>query len=106
MSTSNGLTSGAQSAIVNLTSNSSGLPSSVRPLTEEDLLSKDSPITPDDVLRLDRFTKGYLCEPEANLFNIDFTRFTIRDMESGVTLFEISKPSPPPAGWSSSGDPI
>lgn len=36
----------------------------------------------------------YLCGPEANLFNIDFTRFTIRDMETGMTLFEIAKPPP------------
>lgn len=35
---------------------------------------------------------GYLCAPDANIFDIDFTRFKIRDMESGTTLFEIAKP--------------
>ena len=34
----------------------------------------------------------YLCEPQANVYNIDFTRFKIRDMETGDVLFEIAKP--------------
>lgn len=34
----------------------------------------------------------YLCEPTANVYNIDFTRFKIRDMENGDVLFEIAKP--------------
>jgi len=37
-----------------------------------------------------------LCSPEANVYDIDFTRFKIRDLESGTVLFEIAKP--PPAG--------
>lgn len=35
---------------------------------------------------------GYLCSPEANIYNIDFTRFQIRDLDSGIVLFEIAKP--------------
>ncbi|XP_043571873.1 protein unc-119 homolog B isoform X2 [Chiloscyllium plagiosum] len=35
---------------------------------------------------------AYLCKPEDNIYNIDFTRFKIRDMESGTVLFEIAKP--------------
>lgn len=34
----------------------------------------------------------YLCEPGANVYSIDFTRFKIRDMETGTVLFEIAKP--------------
>lgn len=34
----------------------------------------------------------YLCSPEANVYDIDFTRFKIRDLESGTVLFEIAKP--------------
>lgn len=34
----------------------------------------------------------YLCLPEANTYDIDFTRFQIRDLETGTVLFEISKP--------------
>ncbi|OQR71244.1 protein unc-119B-like [Tropilaelaps mercedesae] len=90
VSSSSGVTSSG-SPIVAI---SSGVSSGLCPLTEEELLVQDT-ITPDDVLRLNRFTREYLCEPEANLFNIDFTRFTIRDMESGVILFEIAKPQPP-----------
>lgn len=29
---------------------------------------------------------------DANVFDIDFTRFKIRDLESGMVLFEIAKP--------------
>lgn len=35
----------------------------------------------------------YLCDPEANVYDIDFTRFKIRDLDSGAVLFEIAKPS-------------
>lgn len=38
---------------------------------------------------------GYLCCPDANVYEIDFTRFCIRDLESGTVLFEIAKPHPP-----------
>ena len=34
----------------------------------------------------------YLCTLEANTFNIEFTRFKVRDMDTGNVLFEISKP--------------
>ena len=34
----------------------------------------------------------YLCTPEANAYNIEFTRFKVRDMDTGNILFEISKP--------------
>ncbi len=61
---------------------------------ESDLLEKGAPgISPEDVLALTRVTESYLCEPEANdPYGVDFTRFKIRDMSTGATLFEISKP--------------
>jgi len=62
------------------------------PLTEEELLQKES-VTPDDVLRMTKVTKNYLCRPEANVYDIEFTRFKIRDLDSGAVLFEIAKPS-------------
>lgn len=49
-------------------------------------------VTPEDVLRLDKITDTYLCSPEANVYDIDFTRFKIRDLETGTVLFEIAKP--------------
>ena len=77
-------------------------------VTEEELNGKD--ITPEDVMLLDQATKGksfyisapltvlfllllleYLCNPAANIYNIEFTRFKIRDMESQDVLFEINK---------------
>uniref|UniRef100_A0A8C6G4G8 GMP phosphodiesterase delta subunit domain-containing protein n=1 Tax=Moschus moschiferus TaxID=68415 RepID=A0A8C6G4G8_MOSMO len=36
--------------------------------------------------------KNYLCKPEDNVYSIDFTRFKIRDLETGTVLFEIAKP--------------
>lgn len=63
-------------------------------------------ITPDYVLKMTKITDDYLCAPEANVYDIDFTRFKIRDMESGAVLFEIAKPGPPeqPAAQSSATD--
>ncbi|XP_046548915.1 protein unc-119 homolog B-like isoform X2 [Haliotis rubra] len=63
-------------------------------VTEEELLKRDV-VTPDDVLRLSKTTEKYLCPPEANVYGIDFTRFKLRDMESGTVLFEVAKPPPP-----------
>lgn len=53
-----------------------------------------SVITPEDVLRLPKIAENYLCSPDANVYDIDFTRFKIRDLESGAVLFEIAKPLP------------
>ncbi|KAK9497599.1 hypothetical protein O3M35_004297 [Rhynocoris fuscipes] len=61
-------------------------------VTEELLLSKNY-ITPEDVLMLPRITDNYLCPPEANVYDIEFVRFKIRDLDSGTVLFEISKPT-------------
>eukprot|EP00094_Tigriopus_californicus_P008177 TCALIF_07873-PA protein Name:"Similar to Unc119b Protein unc-119 homolog B (Mus musculus)" AED:0.09 eAED:0.09 QI:0/0/0/0.5/1/1/2/0/190 len=60
-------------------------------LVEADLLQMDQ-IRPEHVLRLKKVTENYLCQPEANVYGIDFTRFKIRDMETNATLFEIAKP--------------
>ena len=35
---------------------------------------------------------AYLCSPEANIYSIEFTRFKVRNMDSGDILFEINKP--------------
>jgi len=64
------------------------------PVSEEKMLAKGY-VTPDDVLQLKKITSGYLCSPDANVYDIDFTRFCIRDLESGTILFEIAKPLPP-----------
>ncbi|KAL2096142.1 hypothetical protein ACEWY4_008290 [Coilia grayii] len=65
------------------------------PVTREEELIKNSVITPEDVLGLQNITTNYLCGPENNVHNIDFTRFKIRDMETGTVLFEITKPPVP-----------
>lgn len=51
-----------------------------------------SHISPKDILQLVKITEEYLCAPDANVYEIDFTRFKIRDLESGTILFEIEKP--------------
>lgn len=53
---------------------------------------EESNVTPEDVLHLTKITDDYLCSANANVFEIDFTRFKIRDLESGAVLFEIAKP--------------
>ncbi|XP_030631604.1 protein unc-119 homolog B-like [Chanos chanos] len=63
-----------------------------RPVTEDELRTQRRHITPEDVLGLRVATHDYLCEPEDNIYNIDFIRFKIRDLESGTVLFEIAKP--------------
>ncbi|XP_020863641.1 protein unc-119 homolog B [Phascolarctos cinereus] len=64
----------------------------VPPVTEQELLALET-IRPEHVLRLSRVTENYLCKPEDNIYSIDFTRFKIRDLETGTVLFEIAKPS-------------
>ncbi|XP_069789063.1 protein unc-119 homolog B isoform X2 [Narcine bancroftii] len=66
-------------------------PDGLIPVTEAELLQKDC-INPINVLCLQNATETYLCKPEDNIYNIDFTRFKIRDMETGTVLFEIAKP--------------
>ncbi|XP_050548659.1 protein unc-119 homolog A isoform X2 [Daktulosphaira vitifoliae] len=61
-------------------------------LDHEDNLRKKTCITPEDIFRLPSITNGYLCSPEANIYKIDFIRFKIRDLDSGMVLFEIAKP--------------
>uniref|UniRef100_A0A8C6WG00 Protein unc-119 homolog A n=1 Tax=Neogobius melanostomus TaxID=47308 RepID=A0A8C6WG00_9GOBI len=74
------------------------------PVRTEEELRRNAVITPEDVLGLQKITKNYLCSPEENVHMIDFTRFKIRDMETGTVLFEITKP-PTPAGGKKQCDP-
>ncbi|AWP06525.1 putative protein unc-119 -like B isoform 2 [Scophthalmus maximus] len=75
-------------------------------VTEAELRALGRDISPDHVLGLRAVTEDYLCKPEDNIFNIDFTRFKIRDLETGTVLFEIAKPpnSGPMEGEEESGD--
>uniref|UniRef100_A0A3Q2GMJ6 Protein unc-119 homolog B-like n=1 Tax=Cyprinodon variegatus TaxID=28743 RepID=A0A3Q2GMJ6_CYPVA len=75
-----------------------------RPVTEEELRAKSEPIRPEDVLGLRAATRGYLCKPEDNIYNIDFVRFKIRDLESDTVLFEIAKPPLSEAPLNRDGD--
>ncbi|XP_061529016.1 protein unc-119 homolog B isoform X2 [Phycodurus eques] len=61
-------------------------------VTEDELRALGEDISPDHVLGLRAVTEDYLCKPEDNIYNIDFTRFKIRDLETGTVLFEIAKP--------------
>lgn len=83
--------------------------------SSEQILRKKTIISPEDVLTLPKITEGniyfyiilivlkvniviysvagYLCAPDANVYNIDFIRFKIRDLDTGMVLFEIAKPS-------------
>lgn len=54
--------------------------------------SSSSPWTPEAILSLTGITNDYLCNAKDNVYNIDFTRFKIRDLETDLVLFEIAKP--------------
>jgi len=49
-------------------------------------------IQPDDVLMFTAPADDYLCAADANTYGIEFTRFKLRDIEDGSTLFEVAKP--------------
>uniref|UniRef100_A0A182WEF7 GMP phosphodiesterase delta subunit domain-containing protein n=1 Tax=Anopheles minimus TaxID=112268 RepID=A0A182WEF7_9DIPT len=68
-------------------------PSPTSPTAATGGTSVQSTVSPDYVLQLNKITDDYLCTPDANIYEIDFTRFKIRDLESGAVLFEIAKPS-------------
>ena len=48
-----------------------------------------SEITPDVVRNYKEFTPKFLCGLDANIYNIQFKRFKIRDMESDFVLFDV-----------------
>jgi protein unc-119 len=54
-------------------------------------------ITPDDVLKLTKITDGFLVD-QSNSYQIEFTRFKIRDLETDTVLFDISKDPNVPEG--------
>ncbi|XP_012681007.1 protein unc-119 homolog A [Clupea harengus] len=54
----------------------------------------NEPVTPQQVLRLAGYTQDYLCCPEENIYNISFSRFKIRDMESGAVILDFKKHCP------------
>ena len=50
-------------------------------------------ITPDVVRNYKEFTPKFLCGLDANIYNIQFKRFRIRDMESDFVLFDVGDDS-------------
>ncbi|KAM9346059.1 matrix metallopeptidase 25a [Symphorus nematophorus] len=52
------------------------------------------PVTPQHVLWLNGYTQEYLCSPEDNIYNINFSRFKIRDLDSGAVILDIKKLGP------------
>lgn len=60
-------------------------------LDENKEKSNENAVSPEDVLQLTSYCDSYLCPP-SNIYEIEFTRFKIRDLETGNVLFEIAKP--------------
>eukprot|EP00760_Papus_ankaliazontas_P033853 PhM_4_TR6761/c0_g1_i1/m.39037 len=48
--------------------------------------------TPEQALSFTGPTDGFLCGIDANVYDIDFARFTLRDIDSNQVLFDIEKP--------------
>ena len=53
----------------------------------------ETEITPDVVRSYKEFTPKFLCGLDANIYNIQFKRFRIRDMESDFVLFDVGDDS-------------
>ena len=50
-------------------------------------------ITPDVVRAYKAFTPKFLCGLDANIYDIKFKRFKVRDIESDFVLFDVSDDS-------------
>ncbi|GAX78666.1 hypothetical protein CEUSTIGMA_g6104.t1 [Chlamydomonas eustigma] len=50
-------------------------------------------ILPDDVLNFKTPVSGYLCPLEANIYDIQFQAFEVKDYESGRTVYSSSTPT-------------
>uniref|UniRef100_A0A3P8S7V2 Unc-119 lipid binding chaperone c n=1 Tax=Amphiprion percula TaxID=161767 RepID=A0A3P8S7V2_AMPPE len=64
---------------------------------EEDLVTEwrpGEPVRPQHVLKLNSYTKDYLCSPEDNIYNVSFSCFKIRDVVSGAVILDIKKLQP------------
>lgn len=48
-------------------------------------------VTPDDVLTFTKPTDHFLCPLNANVYGIEFLKFTIRDMETNMQLFDVER---------------
>lgn len=48
-------------------------------------------VSPDSVLAFTRATDSFLCPLSANAFGIEFVYFKVRDLDSGIMLFEVRK---------------
>lgn len=48
-------------------------------------------MTPDDVLKLKGPTQKFLCALNANIYNVEFRSFVIRDMDTGEVIFSVSR---------------
>ena len=53
-------------------------------------------ITPDVVRKFTSPTEKFLCGRSANIYNIKFKKFRMRDLDSGFVLFEVADDSPEP----------
>lgn len=51
-------------------------------------------ITPDTVRQFKAPTDKFLCSPSANIYNIKFKKFKMRDLDSEFVLFEVEDDSP------------
>jgi len=52
---------------------------------------------PEDVLRLNKPTDGFLCPISANTWGLEFLQFTISDYETKNVIFEVGRDLPPPS---------
>ncbi len=64
----------------------------------------ETPITQDYVKNLTEITEDFLCDLKANIYNIKFLKFRVREMETDNLLFEVCDDSQEPEEVNANGD--
>lgn len=57
-------------------------------------MAKRISVSPEDVLKLNKPTKGFLCSISSNTHNIEFNKFVVRDDASQRVIFEVGNGVP------------
>jgi hypothetical protein len=62
---------------------------SMRQTNNRQAMAKRISVSPEDVLKLNKPTKGFLCSISSNTHNIEFNKFVVRDDASQRVIFEV-----------------
>lgn len=66
----------------------------MRQTNNRQAMAKRISVSPEDVLKLNKPTKGFLCSISSNTHNIEFNKFVVRDDASQRVIFEVGNGVP------------